>query len=66
MTKNADVNVADLVVIDVGRSTDFRSYLNTLKAAVFNTNLTVDFESLTIPKAVARKIYQRAYPKAKV
>lgn len=60
------VNIADLAVVDIGGSNSFKDYLKQLYASVFNKTITITFDSLLIDKQTARKIYKRAYPKAKV
>lgn len=60
------VDVADLVKIEVGPSKTFRSYVKNLVGAILNKTVVIDFDSLNIDKPTARKIYQRAYPRAKV
>jgi hypothetical protein len=61
-----DIDIADLAMIEVGKATDVKNYFTQLWAALTNQAVVHDFRTLTIPKATARKIYQRAYPKAKV
>lgn len=60
------VNIADLVVVEVGPACTFKDYVKQVWASVTRTPTIHTFEVLTIDKATARKIYRRAYPKAKV
>jgi len=60
------VDVADLVVVEVGGSATVRDYFKQLWASLTNQTITHTFDNLTIDKPTARKIYKRAYPKAKV
>ena len=62
----ADIDIADIVDIEVGPPKDLKNYFIQLWVSICNKTATYSFDRLTIPKTAARKIYMRAYPKAKV
>ena len=62
----SNVNISDIADIEVGPSKNDRSYFEQLFASIVNGTVTYSFDELTIPKTTARRIYMRAYPKAKV
>lgn len=61
-----NINVADIVAVTVDPATSVAEYFGRLVDTLFNRPQEHTFDELLIAKTDARKIYQRAYPKAKV
>lgn len=61
-----NINVADVIEVVVEPSTTVGDYFGRLVDCLFNRPQEHQFDELLIAKTDARKIYQRAYPKAKV
>lgn len=60
------VDISDLVVLEVTTANSFKQYLKQVWLTITRQSITHTFDRLEIDKADARKIYRRAYPKAKV
>ena len=68
MTKTADlpqIDISDIVSVVIDPQTTASGYFGALVDAIFNRPVEHSFDELMITKTDARRIYKRAYPKAK-
>lgn len=61
-----NIDIADIVSVVIEPTQTIGDYFGRLIDAIFNRPIEHTFDELLIAKTDARKIYQRAYPKAKV